>query len=292
MPEAKTAKRPADEVFGVIELNSAGYSYRRGTDAVRALWDVTLQIPEGQYVVVLGHNGSGKSTFARLLNGLLTPTEGEVLIDGLSTRSPDQVAEIRRRVGMIFQNPDNQMVATRVEEDVAFGPENLGLPREEIRRRVDDALQRVGMSQYAQHEPHHLSGGQKQRVAIAGVLAMQPRYLVLDEATSMLDRQGVREVAETVEALRLHGVTIVRITHVVDEAIDADRVLVLVDGAVALDGPPRDVLGDVERLRGCRLEAPPMRLLAELLGQSGLPLAGDRRLTVAELVEALCASNL
>ncbi|AZR74747.1 energy-coupling factor transporter ATPase [Anoxybacter fermentans] len=268
-----------------IQIKDLEYRY---SDNMAALKGINLEINEGEFVVIIGSNGSGKSTFAKLLNVLLVPTGGLILVDGLDTRDPDNVWEIRQRVGMVFQNPDNQLVATTVEEDVAFGPENLGIPPEEIRRRVDNALRQVGMDGYQKHAPHHLSGGQKQRVAIAGVIAMFPKCIVLDEPTSMLDPQGRREVMETILHLnRKERKTIIHITHYMEEAIEADRVIVLDRGEIKLMGKPVEVFQEVEKLKSYQLEVPPITELAYELSQSGLDLPKGI-LTVEELVEALC----
>ena len=244
-----------------IRLDGVTFSYEDEAESIPALKNLSLSIGRGEYVAVLGHNGSGKSTFAKLLNMILEPTEGTIYIDGEDIGredfTEDDLYRIRRKVGMVFQNPDNQLVATQVEEDVAFGPENLGLPREELQRRVDDALARVGMSEFKDRSPHHLSGGQKQRVAIAGVIAMEPACIVLDEATAMLDPQGRKEVMRTVEELhRDRGITVIHITHYMEEAIRADRVVVINDGELFLDGTPDEVFSHVEELRSVGLEAP------------------------------------
>lgn len=227
---------------------------------------VSLDIAEGSFVAILGHNGSGKSTLAKHMNAILLPSGGKVYVSGMDTADEAHLLDIRRQVGMVFQNPDNQIVASVVEEDVAFAPENLGVPSDEIRRRVDDALGTVGMSAYARHAPHLLSGGQKQRVAIAGVLAMRPRCIVLDEPTAMLDPVGRREVVDTVKRLnRESGITVVLITHHMDEAAQADRLIVMHDGHIAADGAPREVFRDVEGLRALGLEVPePVALMYEL----------------------------
>ena len=237
----------------------------------------------------MGANGSGKSTLAKCLNGLLLPTAGRVVVDGLDTADPATIWAVRQRVGMVFQNPDNQLVATVVEEDVAFGPENLGLPSAEIRQRVADALRVVGMWEYRRHEPHLLSGGQKQRVAIAGILAMRPRCLILDEATAMLDPQGRLEVLDTVARLnRDEGITIVHITHAMEEAVLARRVIALAGGRLVLDETPASAFARPDRLRDLRLALPPVAALVHALRTSGLPVPGQP-LTVAELVSALDA---
>ncbi len=272
----------------LIELRDVSYVYRRGTpEEVRALDHVYLTIRTGEFVALVGANGSGKSTLAKLLNALLLPTEGEVRVAGMDTRDPRALWEIRRRVGMVFQNPDNQIVATVVEEDVAFGPENLGLPPEEIARRVEWALEVVGMREYRHREPHLLSGGQKQRVAIAGVLAMRPQCIVLDEATTMLDPQGRREVLETVHRLREEeGITILLITHDMEEVVRADRVVVLSRGRVALEGPPEEIFTDPKRLRALDLDLSEVAALSHCLRSRGVKLS-SLPLTPEALVEAL-----
>ena len=253
-----------------------------------ALRGVSVTIEKGSFTVVLGHNGSGKSTFAKHLNAVLLPCGGAVYVEGMDTRDERMLLEIRRRTGMVFQNPDNQIVANVVEEDVAFGPENLGVPTAEIRRRVDDALAAVGMEQFARHAPHLLSGGQKQRIAIAGILAMEPECIVLDEATAMLDPAGRREVIDTVRRLnRERGITVVLITHHMAEAESADRVIVMNDGQVAMDGAPHDVFAQVDRLHELGLAAPDTVELLHLLREAGMdvPLTG---LTVDECADTIC----
>ena len=249
-------------------------------EPIPVLDDLNLSVEKGEYVAVLGHNGSGKSTFAKLLNMILEPTQGKIYIDGKDITADDMTEEdlydLRKRVGMVFQNPDNQLVATIVEEDVAFGPENLGVPSEEIRRRVDDALAVVGMSEYAHHEPHRLSGGQKQRVAIAGLIAMMPECMIFDESTAMLDPIGRREVLDTMRMLnRDRGITILTITHYMNEAAEADRVIVLDDGKILLDGTPEEVFSNAELLRGVGLDVPQCVDFANELRRLGLPLEGD-----------------
>ena len=253
-----------------------------------ALRDVSVQIEKGSFTVVLGHNGSGKSTFAKHLNAVLLPCGGAVYVDGMDTRDEKLLLEIRRRTGMVFQNPDNQIVANVVEEDVAFGPENLGVPTAEIRRRVDDALAAVGMEQFASHAPHLLSGGQKQRIAIAGILAMEPECIVLDEATAMLDPAGRREVIDTVLRLnREQGITVVLITHHMVEAERADRVIVMNDGEVAMDGMPRQVFSQVERLHELGLAAPDTVELLYRLRRDGVDVPLEN-LTVDECADTIC----
>lgn len=279
----------------IIRMEGVYFSYSNEADSdsrqTQALQGVSLSIEPGEFVAIVGRNGSGKSTLAKQINAILTPTSGEVWVDGISTNDEASVFAIRQAAGMVFQNPDNQIVATIVEEDVAFGPENLGVPPSEIRQRVDEALQLVRMSEYALHPPHLLSGGQKQRVAIAGVLAMHPKILILDESTAMLDPIGRKEVMET--ALRLNrerGMTVVLITHHMDEAVLAERVIVLDRGRVVLDGSNREVFKQVGRLRELGLDVPQVTSLAELLREQGLNLPSDI-LTVAEMVEQLCQST-
>ena len=274
----------------MIETKDLIYTYPapEGEENPPALRGVSVQIEKGSFTVVLGHNGSGKSTFAKHLNAVLLPCGGAVYVEGMDTLDESLLLEIRRRTGMVFQNPDNQIVANVVEEDVAFGPENLGVPTAEIRRRVDDALAAVGMEQFARHAPHLLSGGQKQRIAIAGVIAMQPECIVLDEATAMLDPAGRREVLDTVRRLnRERGITVVLITHHMSEAEDADRVIVMNDGAVAMDGTPRQVFARVEELHGFGLAAPDTVELLHELAQAGLPVALDS-LTVDQCADTIC----
>ena len=274
----------------MIETRDLTYTYpapERETNPP-ALRDVSVQIEKGSFTVVLGHNGSGKSTFAKHLNAVLLPCGGAVYVDGMDTRDEKLLLEIRRRTGMVFQNPDNQIVANVVEEDVAFGPENLGVPTAEIRRRVDDALAAVGMEQFASHAPHLLSGGQKQRIAIAGILAMEPECIVLDEATAMLDPAGRREVIDTVLRLnREQGITVVLITHHMVEAERADRVIVMNDGEVAMDGTPRQVFSQVERLHELGLAAPDTVELLYRLRRDGVDVPLEN-LTVDECADTIC----
>ena len=279
----------------IIKTEKLGFSYTDGDENAKvdipALSDVNISIAAGEYVAILGHNGSGKSTLAKLINMIFTPTVGKIYIDGIDitseTFSEDDIFDVRRKVGMVFQNPDNQLVATVVEEDVAFGPENLGLSREEIRKRVDESLAVVGMTEYARHAPHKLSGGQKQRVAIAGIIAMKPRVIIFDESTAMLDPQGRRDVVEIMERLnREEGITVLNITHYMEEAARADRVIVINDGSIALDGTPREVFSNVEQLRKMGLDAPQGNELILELKKAGLNISGDS-LTEAECVETL-----
>ena len=264
------------------------YPAEEGQTSTVALEDVSLSIERGSFVVVLGHNGSGKSTLAKHMNAVLLPSGGTVYVEGMDTRDEALLLEIRRRVGMVFQNPDNQIVANVVEEDVAFAPENLGVPSEEIRRRVDDALAAVGMSEFTRHAPHLLSGGQKQRVAIAGVIAMAPECIVLDEATAMLDPAGRREVLSAIHALNQErGITVVLITHHMDEAMNADRLIVMNDGKLVMDGAPAEVFTQVEALRAMGLAAPDTVELLYGLRQGGMDVPLDA-LTVDECADAIC----
>ena len=274
----------------MLRTENLTYSYPAGEEnelPTLALDGVTLAIERGSFTVILGHNGSGKSTLAKTFNAVLLPSGGRVYVDGMDTVDETLLLEIRRRVGMVFQNPDNQIVANVVEEDVAFAPENLGVPTEEIRRRVDDALRTVGMKKFAKHAPHLLSGGQKQRIAIAGVLAMRPQCIVLDEATAMLDPIGRSEVISTIERLNHdEGITVVLITHHMNEAEHADRVIVMNEGRVAMDGAPREVFAQVEKLKSIGLTVPDtVELLYELRGAGcDLPLTA---ITVDECADAI-----
>lgn len=273
----------------IITVDAVGFTYpvAEGAPAERAaLVDVSLTVAPGEFIAVLGHNGSGKSTLARHLNALLLPTEGAVWVRGMNTADEELLWEIRAACGMVFQNPDNQLVATVVEDDVAFGPENIGVPREEIRRRVDDALETVHMSTHALKAPHMLSGGQKQRVAIAGVLALHPQIVVMDEPTAMLDPHGRRQVMRTMEKLRAEGITVVLITHFMEEAARADRVVVMEDGKVVLQGTPREVFAHRAELKALGLDVPPMAELAGELAEAGIEIKADI-LSVEEMAEAV-----
>lgn len=276
----------------IIEFQNVSFRYDSEEEGVQlplVAENLNLQIHEGEFVAILGHNGSGKSTLAKLTNAILLPTSGKVLVDGMDTSDEDLKIKIRQTVGMVFQNPDNQIVATIVEEDVAFGPENLGVEPKEIRRRVDESLKAVGMYEFRKREPHRLSGGQKQRVAIAGIIAMLPRCIVLDEPTAMLDPRGRQEVMSTMLKLnREMGMTVVFITHFMDEAVKADRVVVMDDAKIIMDGKPKEVFKQVYRLEKIGLDVPQPTKLAQLLRQEGYDLPDDI-LDVDECIEKLSA---
>lgn len=269
-----------------IKVDNVSFSYEDN----KVLDNISLSVKEGEFVALLGHNGCGKSTMAKLFNVLLSPASGIVTIDGITAKTEDDVYEIRSRVGLVLQNPDNQLVATIVEEDVAFGPENLGIPPKEIRERVDNALKAVDMYHYRKHAPHKLSGGQKQRVAIAGIIAMEPKCIVLDEPTAMLDPKGRQEVMETIKKLnKEHNITIVLITHYMDEAVQADRVIVMDKGKVLTQGTPQQVFGNVELLKNHALDVPQSVELMYLLQQKGvdintLPLTPDKCVEMLEVL--------
>ena len=282
----------------IIKTENLGYTY---DDSVSgeisviqpspALDGVTLNIKRGEYLAVLGHNGSGKSTFAKLLNMILVPTVGKIYVDGKDITADDftedDLFDVRRKIGMVFQNPDNQLVATVVEEDVAFGPENLGLEREEIRRRVNSSLALVGMTEYARHAPHKLSGGQKQRIAIAGIIAMKPEVIIFDESTAMLDPLGRRDVVSIMERLnREEGITVINITHYMNEAVRADRVVVMNDGRIAMDGTAEQVFSEVDKLHEIGLEAPQGSELITALRKAGVNIVGNG------ITEDECVDNL
>ena len=278
-----------------IEFRNVSYDYTEyGTDdteisSVRALTDVTLGVREGDFVAVLGHNGSGKSTLVKHINAILFPTEGTVLLVGRDTKEADPVWEIRRDAGMIFQNPDNQIIGTSVEEDVAFGPENMGVPTEELAERVTEVLERVGLTAYRLRSPNQLSGGQKQRVAIAGLLAMRPKCILMDEATAMLDPEGRKEVLETVHELnRTEGMTVLLVTHYMEEAAGADRVIVMDKGRVVMNGTPKEIFSRGEELRDCGLTLPDATRLANELREAGLGIS-EGILTEEELAKELAA---
>lgn len=281
-------------VKNIVEAKNIVFEYHTHDDngevveTIRALNKTSINIIEGEFVVVLGHNGSGKSTFAKHLNAILSPKEGTLWVNGIDLTEGKNTWEVRKDVGMVFQNPDNQIVATIVEEDVAFGPENLGVEPSEIRKRVDDALSAVGMEEYKRRSPNQLSGGQKQRIAIAGVIAMQPKCIVFDESTAMLDPIGRKQVMNTMEKLnKEYGITIIHITHYMQEAILADRIIVMDKGEVLLQGTPKEVFSNVDKIRKIGLDVPDATYLAYLLNQEGFNLEKDI-LTTEEIVEALC----
>lgn len=283
-----------------IKIENLSISYEEDDGGrTSVLKNISLNIKKGEYLAVLGHNGSGKSTLAKLLNMILEPDEGKIFIDGKEITDPnmteDDVFELRKKVGMVFQNPDNQLVATIVEDDVAFGPENLGIPSAEIRERVDDALKVVGMSQYAKGEPARLSGGQKQRIAIAGILAMKPDCMIFDESTAMLDPLGRRDIMNTIEKLnREHGITIIMITHYMDEAARANRIVVLDDGEILMDGTPAEIFEKQDKLRECGLDVPQCVGLVHSLKERGINIEGECHTPAAcaeAIIEALNKRN-
>ncbi len=272
----------------MIRSEDLRFQYKRENHETIALDGLNIDIAKGEFTVIIGHNGSGKSTFAKLANGILLPSGGVIYVGGMDTKDHDKIWDIRKTAGMVFQNPDNQIVATIVEEDVAFGPENLGIPSDGIRKRVDDALEAVGMYEHRRKPPHLLSGGQKQRIAIAGILAMKPECIILDEPTAMLDPAGRREVVDTIKRLnRDEAMTIVHITHYMDEAVDADRVIVMEKGVKLLEGTPSEVFSNVEKLQEMGLDVPQVTLLAHELRKSGLDIPADI-LTVEDMEKALC----
>ena len=268
-----------------IEIEHLSFSY---DEQIKALDDVSFSIEEGSYTVIVGHNGSGKSTFAKHLNALVTPSEGTIWVDGMDTKDDSLVWKIRQNTGMVFQNPDNQLVATVVEEDIAFGPENLGVDPKEIRKRVDESLKQVGMDGFQTDTPSKLSGGQKQRIAIAGILAMKPQCIVLDEPTAMLDPVGRKDVMDTVHRLnKENNITIILITHYMDEAVSADKVYVIDDGKIVMKGVPKEVFSQVERMKSYGLDVPQVTETAYNLRKLGIDIPQDI-LTVEEMVGAIC----
>lgn len=274
----------------MISVEKVTFSYKNDEDAINVMENLSLDFDAGTFNVILGRNGSGKSTLAKLLNGLHKPISGRVLVDGMDTADDSCALAIKKKVGMVFQNPDNQLVASIVEEDVAFGPENLGFPPTEIRQRVDDALRAVGMYEHRNASPHNLSGGQKQRIAIAGIIAMEPECIVLDESTAMLDPKGRTEVLSTVTQLcRQKGITVILITHFMDEAADADRVIVMDTGKIVLDGDPKSVFMQVDRLKQAGLDVPQPTEFAYELKKAGIDLPQGIT-TVEECVQALTAA--
>lgn len=279
--------------MGIVETKNLVFEYIRRDEEgnvegiTRAVDEVSLDIKQGDFVAVLGHNGSGKSTLAKHINAILYPTEGCVWVDGMDTSDDDKLWDIRQKAGMVFQNPDNQIIGQIVEEDVGFGPENLGVPTNEIWERVEESLKAVGMYEFRKYSPNKLSGGQKQRVSIAGVIAMHPKCIILDEPTAMLDPNGRKEVIRAVRALNdVENITVVLITHYMEEIIYADKVFVMDDGKIAMEGTPREIFSQVEKLKNLRLDVPQVTLLAHELKKSGLPLP-DGILTKEELVKAL-----
>lgn len=278
----------------LIEFNNVSFSYDEEESKVFALKNVSFTVDKGEFVVILGHNGSGKSTIAKLSNSIFVPAEGKVSVDGMDTSDEKNEFEIRKKVGVVFQNPDNQIVASIVEEDVAFGPENLAVEPEEIRKRVDDSLKAVGMYEYRMHETHRLSGGQKQRVAIAGIIAMQPDCIVLDEPTAMLDPKGRNEVMNTVMHLNMEmGKSIVFITHFMEEAVNADKVLVVDNGRILLEGTPQEVFSQSKLLYDCGLTVPDVSALSQMLKKAGIEM-GENILTEEDFVDSflkLCGKN-
>ena len=280
--------------MGIIKAVKLAFDYLKYDDdgnvedTQRAIDDVSLDIQPGQFIAILGHNGSGKSTLAKQMNALLLPTEGAIYVDGTDTAKEQDLWKIRQKAGMIFQNPDNQIIGSVVEEDVGFGPENLGVPTDEIWRRVDDSLTRTGMTEYRKQSPNRLSGGQKKRVAIARVLAMLPKCIIMDEPTAMLDPNGRKEVIRSARELnQKEGVTVILITHYMEEVIDADAVFVMEEGRIVLQGTPKEVFSHVEELQKLRLDVPQVTLLAHELRKSGLPIP-EGILTAEELAGALC----
>jgi len=274
------------EALHLIEVRDLTFSYETNEGISLALNNIDLMVADGEFLVILGRNGSGKSTLAKHFNVILLPCGGAVYVDGMNTADSDLLFEIRRRVGMVFQNPDNQIVATVVDEDVAFAPENLGIPSAEIVKRVEEALRAVGMYEYRRHAPHMLSGGQKQRVAIAGVLAMSPRVIVFDEPTAMLDPVGRREVMSTIKTLREQGVTVILITHNMDEAVRGDRVVVMDKGDIIKSGTPREIFADIEGIKAVGLDVPQVTELAHALRKEGINIRGDV-LECDEIVEEI-----
>ncbi len=272
----------------ILKFDNVTFRYEGDeTPLPPAVENFSLEIKKGEFVAVLGHNGSGKSTVAKLSNGLVAPESGDVYVLGMNTKDENYDLEIKQTVGVVFQNPDNQIVATIVEEDVAFGPENLGVEPAEIRRRVDESLKIVGMYEYRMHEPHKLSGGQKQRVAIAGIIAMQPQCIVFDEPTAMLDPEGRRDVMNAMKRLNKElGITVVFITHYMEEACEAERIIVMDDAHLVLDGTPKEIFSDIDRIRKLGLDVPQTSALAQMLKDDGIVISGES-LSVDELVNSL-----
>ncbi|GAA0697560.1 energy-coupling factor transporter ATPase [Paraclostridium ghonii] len=272
----------------IVSVEDISFEYITEDTKFKAIDKLSLNVKQGEFVVVIGHNGSGKSTLSKNLNAILMPTSGSIYINGLNTKEEDKLWDIRQTAGMVFQNPDNQIVATIVEEDVAFGPENLGIDPPEIRKRVEESLKSVGMYEMRDRQPHLLSGGQKQRVAIAGIIAMKPKCIIFDEATAMLDPSGRKEVMKTIKRLnKEENISIMHITHFMEEAVDADRVVVMEKGRKVLEGTPKEVFSQVERLKNIGLDVPYMTELSKALKEEGIDIDGDI-LTVDEMVVKLC----
>ena len=272
----------------IIEVNDISFEYITEESKFKAIEDLSLNVAQGEFVAIIGHNGSGKSTLSKNLNAILIPTQGDIVINGLNTKEEEYLWDIRQSAGMVFQNPDNQIVATVVEEDVAFGPENLGIDPKEIRKRVEESLKSVGMYELKDRQPHLLSGGQKQRVAIAGIIAMKPKCIIFDEATAMLDPSGRKEVMKTIKKLNKEdNITVLHITHFMEEAVEADRVIVMEKGKKILEGTPRQVFGKIDKLREIGLDVPYMTELSNLLSKEGIDIDSDI-LTVDEMVMKLC----
>lgn len=278
-----------DAMIKCMDVSFKYISNEEGIDTEKyVLKNVNLEVKKGEFLVILGHNGSGKSTIAKHMNALLLPSEGTVIVDSLDTKNKENLWDIRSKAGMVFQNPDNQLVATIVEEDVAFGPENLGIEPKEIRKRVDESLEKVGMSEYKRHAPHLLSGGQKQRVAIAGILAIKPECIIFDEPTAMLDPSGRRDVLKTIkEVNEVYGITVVLITHYMDEAAQADRIVVIDDGKIKMEGIPREIFSQVDKMKSIGLDVPQVTELAYELEKEGINISKEI-LNVDEMVNAIC----
>ena len=276
--------RAKDVVFEYQKYDEEG----NVSETKRAVDGVELDVKKGEFVAILGHNGSGKSTLAKHINALLLPTDGEIWVAGMNTKDEEHIWDIRQSAGMVFQNPDNQIIGTVVEEDVGFGPENMGVPTEQIWERVEEALKAVGMYKFRKHSPNRLSGGQKQRVAIAGIVAMHPQCIILDEPTAMLDPNGRKEVIRAVRALNMvENITVLLITHYIEEVVHADKVIVMDQGKVVMQGTPKEIFSRVEELKSYRLDVPQVTLLAHELKKKGIPLS-DGILTIEELVDELC----
>ncbi len=272
----------------IIKVNNLSFEYITEDEKMKAIDQLSLDVREGEFVAIIGHNGSGKSTLSKNLNAILFPSQGDIFIDGINTKDRNKVWEIRQRAGMVFQNPDNQIVATVVEEDVAFGPENLGMEPEEIRKRVDEALKNVGMYDFRDRQPHLLSGGQKQRVAIAGIIAMKPKCIIFDEATAMLDPSGRKEVMNTIKKLnKEENITVLHITHFMEEAVEADRVIVMEKGKKLTEGTPKEVFSKIDMLKSIGLDVPYMAELSDSLKKEGV-FINENILTVDEMVMEIC----